>query len=79
MGVFVAEDVSRPARQFRRYLAGSLLAIATGGLVGGCASLPEGPTYTEQELRAMCERRGGWWRGDLIAGYCEYQTASQAP
>lgn len=51
------------------------------GLLAGCAGLPQGPTYTDAELQAICERQGGWWRGKLIAGYCEYQTASlsQAP
>ena len=57
-----------------------LLAAAAGGLVTGCASMPQGPTYTEAELKAICERRGGLWRGNLITGYCEYQTASnQSP
>jgi hypothetical protein len=58
-----------------------LLAIAVATLLAGCAGLPQGPTYTDAELRAICERQGGWWRGALIAGYCEHQTASltQAP
>ena len=59
-----------------------LLALSVGGaLLTGCAGLPHGPTYTDAELRAICERQGGWWRGALIAGYCEYQTAAlpQAP
>jgi hypothetical protein len=58
-----------------------LLALAVGALLTGCAGLPQGPTYTDAELRAICERQGGWWRGALIPGYCEYQTASltQAP
>jgi hypothetical protein len=38
--------------------------------------MPPGPTYTEDELRIICERRGGWWRGNLIPGYCEFQSAS---
>ncbi len=64
----------------RRLVLGVLLAAAAGGLVTGCASMPQGPTYTEAELTAICERRGGWWRGNLIPGYCEYQTASnQSP
>ena len=64
----------------RRLVLGALLAAAAGGLVSGCASMPQGPTYTDAELKAICERRGGWWRGNLIPGYCEYQTASnQAP
>ena len=67
-------------RAFRRLLAGVLLGAGTCGLLGGCAGLPHGPTYTDAELRAICERRGGWWRGQLIPGYCEYQSASiQAP
>ena len=77
----MATTRSTRSRASRRLLAGLLLAIAAGGLLGGCAGWPQGPTYTDAELRAICERRGGWWRGDLIAGYCEYQTASatQAP
>ena len=70
------------ARWFPRRLLGSALIVAgVGGLLAGCAGLPQGPTYTEAELQVICERRGGWWRGALIAGYCEYQSASlrQAP
>ena len=43
------------------------------------ARMPQGPTYTDAELKAICERRGGWWRGELIAGFCEFQSASLAP
>lgn len=45
-------------------------------LAAGCA-LEFGlwpPAVTEQELYDTCLRTGGWWRGDLIAGYCEYQA-----
>jgi len=64
----------------RKILLGALLGAAAGGLLAGCASMPQGPTYTEEELRAQCERHGGWWRGSLIPGYCEYQSASiQSP
>ena len=70
-----------PTRSPRRLLGAVLLAGCVGGLLAGCAGLPQGPTYTDAELKAICERRGGWWRGELIAGYCEFQTASatQAP
>jgi len=72
--------VDRTKSRTRRLVLGVLLAAAAGGLVTGCASMPQGPTYTEAELKAICERRGGWWRGNLIPGYCEYQTAfSQSP
>jgi hypothetical protein len=60
----------------RRLLGGVLLAAGVAGLVAGCAGMPQGPTYTDTELKAMCERRGGWWRGELIPGYCEYQSAA---
>lgn len=60
----------------RRLLGGVVLAAALAAMLGGCAGLPQGPTYTDDELRAICERQGGWWRGQLIVGYCEYQTAS---
>ena len=57
-----------------------LLVTASCGFVAGCGSVAYPPTYTQAELKAICERRGGWWRGDLIPGYCEYQAASlQAP
>lgn len=64
----------------RRLILGALLVAAAGGLLTACSSMPPGPTYTDEELRAICERHGGWWRGNLIPGYCEYQLAShQAP
>ncbi|HSE05343.1 MAG TPA: hypothetical protein VLK35_14440 [Methylomirabilota bacterium] len=71
----VATGASRPPWR------GALLGLALSVLLAGCAGLPQGPTYTDVELKAICERQGGWWRGELIKGYCEYQTASlsQAP
>jgi hypothetical protein len=65
----------------RRSVTSLLLASAAGLLLGACSSVAYPPTYSQAELRAMCERRGGWWRGDLIANYCEFQGAMliQAP
>jgi len=60
----------------RNILLGALLAAGVGGLFTACSSMPQGPTYTDDELRAICERNGGWWRGELIAGYCEFQLPS---
>jgi hypothetical protein len=38
----------------------------------GCTGVPIQPTYTQQELRATCDRQGGRWHPDgLIGGYCE--------
>ena len=68
--------------QIGRWLVtGALCAAAAGVLLAGCSGVVYPPTYTEEELQAICERRRGWWRGDLIPGYCEYQAASlsQAP
>jgi hypothetical protein len=72
----------RTASRFpRRVLAGVLLGAGLCGLFAACSTVPIPPTYTDAELKAICERRGGWWRGGLIPGYCEYQAASlsQAP
>ena len=60
----------------RRVLAGVLLGAGLSGLLAACSTVPIPPTYTEAELRVICERRGGWWRGGLIPGYCEFQAAS---
>ena len=61
---------------FRRVLAIALLGAGVCGLFSACSTV-HAPTYTDAELQAQCERRGGWWRGSLIPGYCEYQTASR--
>jgi hypothetical protein len=58
-------------RQIGRGVVGGVLLLASAG----CSGVAYPPTYTETELRTMCERRGGWWRGDLIPGYCEFQGA----
>jgi len=68
-------------RSFRRLLTGIFLGAAVCGVLTACSTVPIPPTYTDAELQAMCQRRGGWWRGNLIPGYCEYQSAffSEAP
>jgi hypothetical protein len=59
---------------------GVMLVAGSCGFLTGCSSVAYPPTYTQAELKTICDRRGGWWRGDLIPGYCEYQAASlQAP
>jgi len=43
-------------------------------ILTGCRSVQIPPTYTQDELKAICERHGGWWRpDDLMGGFCEYQ------
>jgi hypothetical protein len=48
--------------------AATLLVLAV--LLVGCSGVPIPPTSTDDELRAICERHSGWWRG----GYCEYDS-----
>ena len=49
-----------------------LLGLAVA-ILAGCNSVPIPPTYTLDELKAICERHGGWWRPNLLDGYCEYE------
>ena len=65
----------------RRISSGAFLGGMACGMVAGCSSAPIPPPYTQAELKAMCERRGGWWHDDrLMGGFCEYQAADlQAP
>ena len=60
---------------FRRVLAIALLGAGMCGMFSACSTIHP-PTYTDAELEAHCVRRGGWWRGSLIAGLCDYQMAS---
>jgi len=51
---------------------GVVLGLAlVGAILGGCATAPIPPAYTKEELKAMCERQGGWWRPNILDGYCE--------
>jgi len=50
-----------------------LLGLAVT-ILAGCGSTAIPPLYTPEELRATCERRGGWWRPNVLDGYCEYQA-----
>jgi hypothetical protein len=52
-----------------------LIAIA----LTGCATWPAPPVYSQDELKARCERTGGWWRPNILDGYCEYELARQMP
>lgn len=48
---------------------GAVLGLSLlAAILGGCATAP---TYTKEELKAMCERQGGWWRPNILDGYCE--------
>ena len=57
-----------------------LLAVALGialSACAGCTTTPLGPTYTQEELKAICERQRGWWHPNgLMGGFCEFRAAS---
>lgn len=54
----------------------TLIVVAVSWLVGcSSVSVPIPPTYTQDELKAICERQHGWWHPDgLVGGYCEYDS-----
>jgi hypothetical protein len=56
-------------------LAWARAALLSAGAVvclAGCVTAaPIPPTYTQDELRATCERNGfRWYRDDLTGGFC---------
>ena len=59
----------------RKACSGEVALVAVGlTILTGCGSVRIPPTYTQDELKAVCERHGGWWRpDDLMGGFCEYQ------
>jgi hypothetical protein len=49
---------------------GALLSLATA--LAGCGSAPIEPAYTQDELKAICERQMWWWHPNGVrGGYCE--------
>ena len=73
----------RMTARFARRMFAVLLVAGVVGIVAACSTVPIPPTYTQAELKAICERRGGWWHDDNLwgRGFCEYQSAMlfQAP
>jgi hypothetical protein len=66
----VPRDMAIPSR------SKMLLLGAACALLAGCSGVPIPPTYTQAELKAICERRGGiWYPDDLMGGFCEYRRA----
>ncbi len=60
----------RPVRR-RAFALSILLGLA------GCATgqAPIQPAYTQDDLRAQCERHHGWWRpGGRREGFCEFDS-----
>jgi hypothetical protein len=58
----------------RRRLAAAVLLAGALALEGCTAAVA--PTYSQDDLRATCERRRGVWHADpLMGGFCEYRAA----
>jgi hypothetical protein len=69
-------NVRRAIRTLARTLTAALPLIGALTAQAGCSSAPIAPTYSQDELKANCERhRGVWHPDDLMGGYCEYRTA----
>ena len=61
----------RTIRTFAWVRAAFLGAGAAACLVGCITAAPIPPTYTQDELKAICERNGGrWYPDDLVGGFC---------
>jgi hypothetical protein len=69
-GTMSAAKRARPGPTVRRIRVAAVMIVLS--ILAGCSSVPIPPTYTEDELKTICERQGGWWRPDgLVGGYCE--------
>ena len=69
-----------PGQTMRPLRMGAVALILGAVVTGGCAAAanpPSPPSYTQAELKAACERQGGWWRANLLldnGGLCENQA-----
>ena len=53
-----------------------LAAVCLASVLAACSTTPIPPTYTAEELAWKCTRTGGWWRPEIVGGYCEYQSST---
>jgi hypothetical protein len=51
----------------------AFLSTSAAACLAGCITgVPVPPTYTQDELKTICERNSGsWYRDDLVGGFCE--------
>ena len=62
--------------RIRRRLVVRVLVTALLSLGMGCTAAPVRSTYSQDDLRARCERTRGVWHTDtLMGGFCEYRAA----
>jgi hypothetical protein len=45
----------------------------------GCTTAAAPPAESQEERKARCERTGGWWRPNILDGFCEYELPKPAP
>jgi hypothetical protein len=65
-----ARPAPKPGK-LRAPYAAVFLAVT---ILAGCSGAPIPPTYTQDELKAECDRHRGWWRpDDLRGGYCDFR------
>ena len=51
------------------------LVVVAATILTGCSSVPIPPTYTQDELKAICQRNGGHWQPDeLTGGFCRMNS-----
>ncbi len=67
---------SAPGVSTIRTLAWARVAFLSAGaaacLAGCITGAPIPPTYTQDELKMICERNSGsWYRDALVGGFCE--------
>jgi hypothetical protein len=63
-------DLHRTAQRAARATCLVLLAA----LLAGCTMTLIPRSSTSEELAWTCTRTGGWWRPEIVGGYCEYET-----
>jgi hypothetical protein len=62
-------------RPIARAMVATVLLGGTLIMLPGCSSTPIPLPYTQAELRAQCESRGGRWHdGDPLRSFCEYDS-----
>ena len=61
---------------FSRRLVAFVLVTAALAAGTGCTTATVMPTYSQDDLRARCERTRGVWHADMLSGgFCEYRAA----
>src|SRR5258705_13386052 len=66
-------NTAKRARPENR-LPGATAILLGVAILAGCASVGLPPTYTQDELKAECDRHRGWWRpDDLRGGHCDFR------